>query len=134
MTLSLGRPGTSTQMITTHLAAQGDRLRLCTKPWRVRKDNCELFTPSSSCKVYRVWPLASLSAGASLGTRGRRRGRAWVVRVRDNRRISNIHQHRVTLAMCTMCLVTDDQKKCPQLTQALLLRIRCLRVCSECCG
>ena len=118
MTLSLGRPETSTQMITTNLAAQWNRLRLCTKAWRVRvrKDNCELFILCSLCKVYRVWSLASLSAIASLGTRGRRRGRAWVVsRVRDNRK--NI---KYTAAWpCVLCVVSDHHKKSPQLTQCL---------------
>ena len=107
MTLSLGRPETSTHMITTNLAAQWNRLRLCTKAWRVRKDNCELFILCSLCKVYRVWALASLSARASLGTRGRRRGRAWVVRrVRDNRK--NI---KYTAAWpCVLCVVIIARK------------------------
>ena len=120
MTLSLWRPD--------HNSRKTGHIEILQQDRRVRKDKSELFIPCSLCTE----PVASLSA-ASLGTRGRRRGRAWVVRVRDNRRISNIHQHRVTLAMCTMCQVTDDRKKCPQLTQALLLRIRCPRVCSECC-
>ena len=86
MTLSLWRPDPNAE--DNHKSRKTGHFEILQQDRRVRKDKSELFIPCSLCTE----PVASLSA-ASLGTRGRRRGRAWVVREYQ------IHSNECTLDM-----------------------------------
>lgn len=86
MTVSLWRPDPNAE--DNHKSRKTGHFEILQQDRRVRKDKSELFIPCSLCTE----PVASLSA-ASLGTRGRRRGRAWVVREYQ------IHSNECTLDM-----------------------------------